>query len=226
MCSIANQSINAPIIYRVSSSRSSYPDEAGLDHLHIDVEMHDNLSELSFEPVQTPLGVFNLHVAYRLECDFTIYNVNEIPKELSLSLIIKPEHKSTENLTFLTESSPDKHQFRVNTLPRASESKELPSPFGPFTPQSVPASLPNHEIMRTESPLFLAKSLNRKISLQGNLEIELPFANMTHTPPFPPPILGTVSIYNKVITGEKPNTWAVLYFSRTIWIKPNSQRSN
>lgn len=60
------------VIYRVSTSRVSSPDEAGIHELHVNGDMLRGISEFTFEPLQTPFGVFNLHVTYRLDCDFAI----------------------------------------------------------------------------------------------------------------------------------------------------------
>jgi hypothetical protein len=60
------------VIYRVSTSRVNSPDEAGLHEIHLNGDMQRGISEFTFEPLQTPLGVFNLHTAYRLHCDFVI----------------------------------------------------------------------------------------------------------------------------------------------------------
>lgn len=66
------------VIYRISTSRVSSPDEAGLTELHINGDMVRGISEFTFEPLQTPLGVVNLHVAYRLDCGFSIENSDAV----------------------------------------------------------------------------------------------------------------------------------------------------
>ncbi|KAJ3215553.1 autophagy protein 13 [Dinochytrium kinnereticum] len=60
--------------YRLSTGRVISPDEAGLDQLHLTSDMRRWVSEYRFENVDTMLGTFNLHVAYRLECEFTVDN--------------------------------------------------------------------------------------------------------------------------------------------------------
>jgi hypothetical protein len=63
----------AKIIYRISSSRIISPLEAGLDQLH---STADGISEVDFESLETPLGIFTLHSTYRLECDFELDESN------------------------------------------------------------------------------------------------------------------------------------------------------
>ncbi|KAJ3084671.1 autophagy protein 13 [Quaeritorhiza haematococci] len=58
--------------YRLSTSRVMPPDEAGLDQLHSSGDMRRGISEYSFGTVDTPFGVFSLHMTYRLECDFSV----------------------------------------------------------------------------------------------------------------------------------------------------------
>ncbi|TPX58117.1 hypothetical protein PhCBS80983_g03329 [Powellomyces hirtus] len=58
--------------YRVSTSRVAPYDEAGLDQLHSSGDMRRGIEEYNFGSIETPLGVFSLHVNYRLECDFSI----------------------------------------------------------------------------------------------------------------------------------------------------------
>ncbi|KAJ3047243.1 autophagy protein 13, partial [Rhizophlyctis rosea] len=57
--------------YRLSSSRMMRVDEAGLDQLHSSGDMRTGISEWGFGNVDTSHGVFNLHVTYRLSCDFS-----------------------------------------------------------------------------------------------------------------------------------------------------------
>ncbi|KAI8923105.1 autophagy-related protein 13-domain-containing protein [Entophlyctis helioformis] len=74
LCRRARRTRQSPlsVSYRISTSRASHPDEAGLDQLHLGSDMWHGISEYSFGSVDTPLGMFNLHVAYRLECDFSV----------------------------------------------------------------------------------------------------------------------------------------------------------
>ncbi|KAJ3412776.1 autophagy protein 13 [Chytridiales sp. JEL 0842] len=58
--------------YRLSTSRFMPLDEAGLDLLHSSGDMRRGISEYSFGGIDTSHGVFNLHVTYRTECDFTV----------------------------------------------------------------------------------------------------------------------------------------------------------
>ncbi|KAJ1569512.1 autophagy protein 13, partial [Nowakowskiella sp. JEL0078] len=58
--------------YRLSKSRLFPKDEAGLDQLHIGDDMRKGISEFSFGTIQTPFGVFSLHVTYRTECEFSV----------------------------------------------------------------------------------------------------------------------------------------------------------
>ncbi|KAJ3161490.1 hypothetical protein HDU86_007272 [Geranomyces michiganensis] len=58
--------------FRVSTARSTPYDEAGLDQLHSTGDMRRGIEEYNFGSIETPLGVFSLHVNYRLECDFSI----------------------------------------------------------------------------------------------------------------------------------------------------------
>lgn len=60
------------IVYRMSSSRVTSPLDAGLDQLHASSDMRMGLTEMDFESLETPLGVFTLHVAYRLDCEFSV----------------------------------------------------------------------------------------------------------------------------------------------------------
>ncbi|KND02920.1 uncharacterized protein SPPG_02001 [Spizellomyces punctatus DAOM BR117] len=63
---------NLGIGYRLSTSRVMPVDEAGLDQLHSSGDMRRGLSEYNFGSIDTPFGVFSLHVNYRLECDFSV----------------------------------------------------------------------------------------------------------------------------------------------------------
>ncbi|KAJ3179790.1 autophagy protein 13 [Geranomyces variabilis] len=58
--------------FRVSTARNTPYDEAGLDQLHSTGDMRRGIEEYNFGSIETPLGVFSLHVNYRLECDFSI----------------------------------------------------------------------------------------------------------------------------------------------------------
>ncbi|KAJ3306979.1 autophagy protein 13 [Kappamyces sp. JEL0829] len=66
----------AKIVYRLSSSRIISPLDAGLDQLHSSTDMRMSLSEVDFESLETPLGIFTLHATYRLECDFALEDTN------------------------------------------------------------------------------------------------------------------------------------------------------
>ncbi|KAI8824170.1 autophagy-related protein 13-domain-containing protein [Fimicolochytrium jonesii] len=63
---------NLRIGYRLSTSRMMPLDEAGLDQLHSSGDMRRGIEEFDFGSIDTPFGVFSLHVNYRLECDFSV----------------------------------------------------------------------------------------------------------------------------------------------------------
>ncbi|KAJ3407998.1 hypothetical protein CcCBS67573_g00334 [Chytriomyces confervae] len=57
--------------YRLASSRVMPVDEAGLDQLHLR-DAHLGIAEYNFGALETTLGKLNVHVMYRVECDFTL----------------------------------------------------------------------------------------------------------------------------------------------------------
>ncbi|KAH6576560.1 hypothetical protein BSLG_000363 [Batrachochytrium salamandrivorans] len=90
------------LMYRVSTSRASYHDDVGLDQLHAGNDIRQGLSEHNFSSIESPLGIINLHVAYRVECDFSIgspeYSLSERYVDIeegffssSSSPMVKPE---------------------------------------------------------------------------------------------------------------------------------------
>ncbi|KAI9008405.1 autophagy-related protein 13-domain-containing protein [Gaertneriomyces semiglobifer] len=61
---------NVSMGYRFGATRSYPLDEAGLDQLHVGGDMRNRISEHNFGSLATSYGMFNLHVNYRLDCDF------------------------------------------------------------------------------------------------------------------------------------------------------------
>ena len=59
-----------PITYRLGSSRSTSPLDAGLDQLHPTSTL--GIGEASFERLETPMGIFSLHTTYREQCDYSV----------------------------------------------------------------------------------------------------------------------------------------------------------
>ncbi|KAI8845990.1 autophagy-related protein 13-domain-containing protein [Chytriomyces cf. hyalinus JEL632] len=57
--------------YRLTSSRVMPLDEVGLDQLHLR-DAHRGIAEYNFGALETTLGKLNVHVMYRVECDFTL----------------------------------------------------------------------------------------------------------------------------------------------------------
>ncbi|KAI8912528.1 autophagy-related protein 13-domain-containing protein [Gorgonomyces haynaldii] len=200
---------NVEIIYRISSSRVVSPDEAGLDELHVGNDMRRGISEVIFDPVQTPLGVFNLHSTYRLDCEFTIqdnesalshrftdlehnyFHPAQVARRRSSGSLKGSSQSSKPDATGVSipsasialgarVESPDHVRYRVESL---TTKKNSPS-SGPFTPPSLPSSsLPNAAKHLNEN--LLSKSLLSRQPFQPvpALEYDQP-TTVAGTPPF------------------------------------------
>ncbi|KAL5033550.1 hypothetical protein BDV3_000522 [Batrachochytrium dendrobatidis] len=66
------------IMYRISTTRTVFFDDVGLDVLHVNNDMRKGLVEHTFSGIETPLGVISLHVTYRAECEFSLGNIEHI----------------------------------------------------------------------------------------------------------------------------------------------------
>jgi Autophagy-related protein 13 len=130
------------VVYRVSTSRISSPDEAGLNEIHMNGDMRRGISEFSFEPLQTPLGVFNLHVAYRLDCNFSIENADSslshrfVNQEQNTYQVPRPlRHQSSGSLQHSQSNS-------VRTRGTSNSSEIRAENQGVVMPPSIPV-IPN-----------------------------------------------------------------------------------
>ncbi|KAJ3217968.1 autophagy protein 13 [Dinochytrium kinnereticum] len=65
---------NSPlkIGYRLSTARFMPLDEAGLHQVHLNSDPRRCVSEFNFGALNMVNGTFNLHVSYRLQCEFTV----------------------------------------------------------------------------------------------------------------------------------------------------------
>jgi hypothetical protein len=55
--------------------RVNSPLDAGLDQFHPSSDLRNAVNETDFPSVETPLGIFTLHAAYRVECNFMIDDI-------------------------------------------------------------------------------------------------------------------------------------------------------
>jgi len=114
---IAQAPDGSKIVYRLGSSRTFSPFDAGLDQLHPTNEL--KLGEADFERLETPLGVFTLNTTFRLEAAFSIdneggggFNLMDLePKVYSLVLTTQFFHfNPTPEVTAHTFSTPQQTQ--------------------------------------------------------------------------------------------------------------------
>ncbi|KAI8837046.1 autophagy-related protein 13-domain-containing protein [Chytridium lagenaria] len=137
--------------YRLSTGRFNQPDEAGLDQLHLTTDMRRWVSEYRFENVDTTLGTFNLHVTYRLECEFTVDNPEAVlssrfadmdnnyfaPRSLDAREQPRPSSRNPLAGAHL-------HQNAASSLPiRQAYPISNPSSHGSATAVAVPSTSPN-----------------------------------------------------------------------------------
>ncbi|KAI9106197.1 autophagy-related protein 13-domain-containing protein [Phlyctochytrium arcticum] len=185
--------------YRLSTSRMMPIDEAGLDQLHSSGDMRRGLAECNFGSIDTPFGVFNLHVNYRLECNFSVEDPDAVLGARSADL--------------------DENFFTPRSLDRARES------IGPslLNPRRSSSSLSRRgtvshpeDMVRTGS----AGSLSRRVSrfdLQASLHSQDGMGGRSAAPPvnIPPgslPARGHRHSYSTASTSSSPG---VFQFQRT-----------
>ena len=185
--------------YRLSTSRTPQPAEAGLSELHRENDMHSGLRESSYGGIETPLGVFTLHGTFRLECDFYVEDTESALSRLgSHRMLIDGAEEETQRVSIVSHQQ-DTSCF--NSLPtrilgrRSSQTasggqddfSHRHTPISneentPFTPHSDKGSLlkkhMNH--LQGESPPFSVRGSN---IATASISLGYP-AIPTSSPPF------------------------------------------
>ncbi|KAJ3272230.1 autophagy protein 13 [Terramyces sp. JEL0728] len=141
---IGKMASSCKIIYRVGSTRTNSPYDAGLDQLHSSNDMRLGLAESDFDNLETPLGVFHLHATYRLDCDFDVddsenaldrftdlephfFHVEEISKRRSSLASLQVSER--DSITRLGRHSPstDYGKSRTGSIPKSREGVSIPN---------------------------------------------------------------------------------------------------
>jgi hypothetical protein len=107
--------------YRLGTSRQQSPLEAGLDQLQLK-DIGQGIQETNFESLETPLGVFHLHVAYRVECEFAIDKVDMLDQYIEPAFFQPNEvaRRRNSNTSAQAVSQPSESFMRLNMDPKRS----------------------------------------------------------------------------------------------------------
>ncbi|KAJ3082362.1 autophagy protein 13, partial [Rhizoclosmatium hyalinum] len=118
--------------YRLSSSRVMPMDEAGLDQLHTK-DSRNGIAEYNFGALETTMGIINMHVMYRTECDFTLSDPEPLfgaPADLETNYFYSQSHESRQN-SFLRQQHADDPLYQPPSLSNSNRRISAPSrPFG------------------------------------------------------------------------------------------------